>query len=158
MKRGLILLAVILAALLSPKIEAQILDQVIKPLDRSKQADVNEKTLSFGDVPMNTLSQPLKDLPGSPLSKGDLKLEQLDQKKAEFNTLPMNMNTVPTPSLPQANFNTQSAAADVPSDKTTKQAEEVKKKKTPITERQIKPFTPAGEEELKHQLNDPPQR
>ncbi len=61
MKRGLTLLAVILAALLSPKIEAQILDQVTQPLDRSKQADVNQKTLSFGDVPMNTLSQPLKD-------------------------------------------------------------------------------------------------
>ena len=157
MKRGLILLVVIPAVFVSSKLKAQILDQVTQPLDRSKQADVNQKTLSFGDVPMNTLSQPMRVLPGSPLSKGDLKLEQLDQKKAEFNTTPMNMNTVPTPSLPQANFNTQSAAADVPSDKTGKQAEEAKKK-TPITERQIKPFTPAGEEELKHQLNDPPQR
>ncbi len=67
------------------------------------------------------------------------------------------MNAVSTPSLPQSNFTTKPAAADVPSDKTGKQAEEAKKK-TPITERQIKPFTPAGEEELKHQLNDPPQR
>jgi hypothetical protein len=29
------------------------------------------------------------------------------------------------------------------------------KKKAPITERQIRPFTPNGEEELKKQLNEP---
>ncbi len=153
MKPGFRLLVVILVALSPLKARAQFLRELSQPVDQTKQADVNQKTLSFGEVPLNTLSQPTKDLAGSPLTKGDLKLQQLDQKKAEFNTLPM--PTVSEPLLPQANFTAKKAVADFPNDKTAKQAEETAKK-APVTDRQIKPFTPAGEEELKHQLNDSP--
>jgi hypothetical protein len=149
MKFGLTLLAVILAATLSTRARAQI----IKPLDRSKQADVNDKTLNFGDAPLGSLSQPMADLPGSPLSKGDLKLQDVDQKKTDFKSL--ELSTVSTTTLPKGNFTTRRAEADVPSDETKKQSDQTKKD-APINKRQIKPFTPAGEQELKHQLNEPP--
>jgi|SRR5580693_516078 hypothetical protein len=149
MKFGLTLLAVIFAATLSTRARAQI----IKPLDRSKQADVNDKTLNFGDAPLGSLSQPMADLPGSPLSKGDLKLQDVDQKKTDFKSL--ELSTVSTTTLPKGNFTTRRAEADVPSDETKKQSDQTKKD-APINKRQIKPFTPAGEQELKHQLNEPP--
>jgi hypothetical protein len=149
MKFGLTLLMVVLGALLSAPAHAQI----IKPLDRSKQADVNDKTLTFGDAPLGSLSQPMADLPGSPLSKGDLKLQDVDQKKSDFKSL--ELSTVSTTTLPKGNFTTRRAEADVPSDETKKQSDQTKKD-AQINKRQIKPFTPSGEEELKHQLNEPP--
>jgi hypothetical protein len=150
MKLGLILQAVICALLFSLPVRAQI----VKPIDRTKQADVNDKTLSFGDVPLNTLSQPTSDLSGSPLPKGELKFQDVGQKNADLKTL--EMPTVSTPSLPRSNFTTRRAAADVPSDETNKKQAEQARKKAQINERQIRPFTPAGEEELKRQLNEPP--
>jgi hypothetical protein len=149
MKFGLTLRTVILAAMLSMPVHAQI----IKPLDRSKQADVNDKTLNFGDAPLGSLSQPMVELPGSPLSKGDLKLQDVDQKKTDFKSL--ELSTVSTATLPKGNFTTRRAEADVPSDETRRQSDQTKKN-APINGRQIKPFTPAGEQELKHQLNESP--
>ncbi len=156
MKPGLTLLAVILAALLSTRAHAQI----VKPIDTTKQADVN-KTVNFGDVQFDTLSQPTSVLPGSsPLSKGNLKFQDTDQKKVEFNGL--EMSTISRPTLPMANFTAKRAAVDVPRDETKKQADQTRKqadqtkKQAQINGRQIRPFTPAGEEELKHQLNEPP--
>jgi hypothetical protein len=43
----------------------------------------------------------------------------------------------------------------VSSDENGKQADQTRKK-AQINERQIKPFNPPGEEDLKHQLNQPP--
>ena len=150
MKLGLILLAVILAASLSAPAHAQI----VKPIDPTKLADVNNKTVNFGDAQFDTLSQPTRMLPSSsPLSKGNLKFQDTDQKKAEFNTL--EMSTISRPTLPKANFTTRRAAVNMTSDVPRKQAEQTKKT-AQINGRQIHPFTPAGEEELKHQLNEPP--
>ena len=150
MKLGLTLLAVILTVFLSTPAHAQIL----KPIDTTKQADVTGKTVNFGNVQFGTLSQPTSILPSSsPLSNGNLKFQDTDQKKAEFNTL--GMPSISRPTLPQANFSTRRAAADVPCDQARKQAEQTKKK-AQINGRQIHPFTPGGEEELKHQLNQPP--
>jgi len=150
MKLGLTALAVFLAALLPTTAHAQVL----KPLDLTKQADVNNKVVTFGEVQFDSLSQPTSVLPSSsPLSKGKLKFHDVDQKKAEFNTL--EMSTISRPTLPKANFTTRSAAVDVPSGETKKQAEQTKKQ-AQINERQIHPLTPGGEEELKHQLNEPP--
>jgi archaellum component FlaD/FlaE len=149
MKLGFTLSLAICAVLLSAPARAQL----IKPIDRTKQADVNDKSLSFGDLQFNNLSQPMSDLPGSALSKGDLKLQDTEQKKADLKML--EMHTVTTSSLPSANFTTRRAEADVTSDETKKQSEQTKKE-AQIKDRQIKPFTPSGEEELKHQLNEPP--
>jgi hypothetical protein len=149
MKLGFTLSIAIGAVLVSSPVYAQI----VKPLDRTKQADVNDKTLNYGDLQFNNISQPMSDLPGSALSKGDLKLQDADQKKADLKML--EMHTVTTSSLPGSNFTTRRAEVDVTSDETRKQSEQTRKK-AQINERQIKPFTPTGEEELKHQLNEPP--
>ena len=150
MKLGLTLLAVILAVLLSMPVHAQIL----KPIDTTKLADVNNKAVNFDNVPFDTLSQPMKILPSrSPVSKGNLKFQDTDQKKAEFNTL--GMPSISRPTLPQANFTTRRAEVEMTNEATKKQAEQTKKK-AQINGRQIHPFTPGGEDELKHQLNQPP--
>ena len=150
MKLGLTALAVLLAASLFTLVHAQVL----KPLDLTKQADVNNKTVTFGEVQFDSLSQPTSVLPSSsPLSKGKLKFQDVDQKKAEFNTL--EMSTISRPTLPKANFTTRRASVDMTSDVGRKQADQTRKQAR-INERQIHPLTPGGEEELKHQLNEPP--
>lgn len=157
MKPGLTLLAVILAVLLSKPTLAQL----VKPIDVNKQADVMGKTVNFDNLQFDTLSQPMTAQPShSPLSKGNLKFQDTDQKKAEFNTV--DMSTITKPTLPKANFTTRSAEVDVPNDAVQKQADQNKKqsdqtgKKAQITQRQIHAFTPDGEGDLKHQLNEPP--
>jgi hypothetical protein len=64
-------------------------------------------------------------------------------------------STISTPILPQANFTAKRAAAgDKLSDENQKQLAH-SKQKAPVTERQIRPFTPGGMEELKKQLATP---
>ena len=154
MKPGLTLLAVFLAALLSAPARAQVL----KEIDRTKQADVTDKTVNFNDMKFDTISQPMSVFPRAPLPKDNLKFQDVDQKKAEFNTLGMSTiskTTLDQPTVAQANFTAKRAAVDMTSDKGRKQSDQTKKK-APINGRQITPFNPPGEEELKHQLNQPP--
>jgi hypothetical protein len=154
MKPGLTLLALILAALLSTPTRAQVL----QPIDRTKKADVSDKTVNFNNVQFDTISQPMSVLPRAPLSKGNLKFQDVDQKKSEFNTLDMSTiskTTLDKPTVAQVNFTTRRAEVDVPNDEIRKQADQTKKK-AQINGRQIKPFNPPGEEDLKHQLNQPP--
>jgi hypothetical protein len=154
MKLGLILRAVILAALLSTPARAQLL----KAIDPKQQADVNGKMVNFNDLKFNTISQPTKDLPSAPLANGNLKFHNVDKKNAQFNTLDMSTISNPTltePTVAKVNFTTRRADVDVQNDEKRKQADETTKK-APIKQRQIRPLTPAGEEELKNQLNGPP--
>jgi hypothetical protein len=154
MKLELILLAVVLAALHPMPAHAQI----VKPIDTTKQADVNGKTVNFSDLQFNTITQPTTALPSAPLSKGNLKFQDIYQKKTEFNTLEMSTISKPTltqPTVAQVNFTTRRADVDVSNDESRKQADQTRKK-APINGRQIRAFTPPGEEELKHQLNEPP--
>ena len=155
MKPGLTLLAVILAVLLSAPARAQVL----KPIDRTKQADVTDKTVNFENMKFDTLSQPMSVFPRAPLPKDNLKFQDVNQKKAEFNTLGMSTiskTTLDQPTVAQVNFTAKRAAVDVTSDEDRKRADQTDKKKAQINGRQIKPLNPAGEEELKHQLNQPP--
>jgi hypothetical protein len=155
MKLGLTLLAVVLAASLCSLARAQI----VKPIDPTKQADVGGKTVSFGDVQFDSLSQPARSLSDASLSKGNVKFQDVDQKKADIHRQKMDfhtldMSTVSEPTVTRANFTARRAAVDMSSEP-RKQMEQTKKQ-APITQRQIHPLTPAGEEELKHQLNEPP--
>lgn len=152
MRPGPILLAVVLAGLLSPQAGAWI--DPLKPIDQAKQADVNGKNVSFGDVPFGTISQPMRDSPKAPLTKGDLKLEDADLKERALELKTVEMPSIPTSVLPKANFRAKRATADKLNDQDTKQVVQTKQK-APITERQIRPFMPGGEEELKKQLNEP---
>jgi hypothetical protein len=152
MKLKLTLLMVTLAGLLSQPATALV--DPLKPLDVNKQADVGGKNVNFDDVRFDTISQGTRELPQSPLSKGDLKLKNADvrDKHADFKML--EMSTIPKPVLPKANFTAKRAAVDKVNDEAQKQAAQTKQV-APITSRQIRAFTPAGEEELKNQLKDP---
>jgi len=125
--------------------------QLLKPIDQTKRADVNDKSVNPGEVPFNTLSQPTHGLTNSALSTGGLKFQDVDTKSVDLKSV--EYSTVSTPVLPQANF-TAKRIADKPSDASDKQLDYAKRK-APINDRQIRAFTPAGEEELKKQLNEP---
>jgi hypothetical protein len=147
------LLSITLTALLPALSPAQVLDQVKKPIDYSKQADVNGKNVTFGELHYGTVSPPTRaGSATSPLSKGDLQLKRLELN--EVNLKSVEMSTVSEPMLPQVNFTAKRAAVDKVNDQGSRQLDQTKQK-APITSRQIRPFTPGGEEELKKQLNSP---
>jgi hypothetical protein len=148
-----VFLSITLAAFLPARSPAQVLDQITKPLDYNKQADVSGKSVTFGDLHYGTISQPTRiGSTPSPLSKGDLQLQRMELN--EVNLKSIEEPTVSQPVLPQANFTAKRAVADKVNDRATRQLDQTKQK-APITDRQIRPFTPAGEEELKKQLNSP---
>jgi hypothetical protein len=156
MKPGLTLRNIIILAVL---LSTSVYGQIVKPIDPTKQADVGGKTVNFSDLQFDTLSQPANGLAGSSVSKGNIKFQDVDQRKADihrqkmdFNTV--DMSTVSEPTVPRANFTARRADVDMSSEP-RKQVEQTKKK-APINDRQIRPFTPSGEEDLKHQLNEPP--
>ena len=156
MKPGPTLRNIIFAMFLSAPVHGQI----VKPIDVTKQADVTGKTVNFGNVQFDTLSQPMRDLSGSSLSKGDVKFQDVDQKKQDVKQKKMDfktvdMSTVSKPTLPMANFTSKRAEVDMSNVETKKQVDQTKKQ-AQINERQIPAFTPTGEEDLKHQLNEPP--
>jgi hypothetical protein len=151
MKLGAILLVVALVAILSPRAGAR--SNLLSPIDHTKQADINDKNLSYGDVSFDTISQPTRDEPPSPLIKGNVKLQGIDLNNVDLGT--RDMSTVFLPILPKANFTAKRATVDKQNAPAGKQLDHATRK-APITNRQIRPFTPAGEEELKRQLNEPP--
>ena len=145
---NLALLAVALALCPPPHLDAQIL----RPVDPNKKADVGDKSVKFGDAQLNTVSQPTADLPNAELSKGDLKLQNADTKNVS-DLKSLEQPLVETHVVPQANF-TAKRIVTKSNDASRKNLDDAKKK-APITDRQIRPFTPGGEEELKKQLNEP---
>jgi len=145
------LLLAALAALLPARSPAQVLQQITNPLDYNKRADVNGKNVTFSDRHYGTVSYPTRaGSTTSPLSKGDLQLQRVELN--EVNTKSVEMSTLSEPVLPQVNFSAKRAAVDKVNDQSGRQLDQTKQK-PPITNRQIRPFTPAGEEELKKQLN-----
>jgi len=144
---------VALTTVLPTLLSAQDTRQTIKPLDYSKQADVNGKIVHFDDLHFGTVSQPIRvSSKASPLSKGDLQFQTLELNKLNPNSV--QLPTLPQPVLPKVNFAAKRAAVDKAIDQTSRQLE-LSKQNAPITTRVIRPFTPGGEEELKNQLNTP---
>ncbi|MGD0059245.1 MAG: hypothetical protein ABSD58_07485 [Verrucomicrobiia bacterium] len=145
------LLSITLAALLPALSHAQVLEQITKPLDYTKQADVNGKNVTFGDLHYGTVSQPTRaGSTTSPLTKGDLQLQRMELNQVNLKSV--DMSTVPEPVLPQMNFSAKRAAVDKVNDRGARQLDQTRQK-APINSRQIRPLSPAGEEELKKQLN-----
>jgi hypothetical protein len=149
MNLRLTFLTAVLAGLLSP-----LSAQIVKPIDINKQADINGKNVSFDNVQFDTISQPTRELPKSTISKGNLKLQsaELNDNGVDFKSL--DMPTVSKPIVQKANFTAKRAVVDnLTSDENGKQRNDAKQK-APITNRQIRPFLPGGEDELKKQLNE----
>jgi hypothetical protein len=150
-----IVLTMALALLLPAPLFAQILDQIKKPIDYSKKAEVGDKTVTFGDLHYGTVSQPIRATSRmSPLTKGDLHLQQMRLQQVDLKSV--EMSTVSEPVLPQVNFSAKRAAVDKVNDRADQQLPQTKLK-APINSRQIRPLTPQGEEELRKQLSTLPQ-
>ena len=150
MKFRSVILALVLAFTTPSRLPAQLFDQMKKPLDYTKQADVNGKNAQLGNLNYGTVPQSSRAFTTSPLSKGDLQLQRANVN--ELTPKSADMPTVSEPVLPQVNFTPKRAVADKDNDKAEVQADETKQT-APITSRQIRPLTPAGEQELKKQLN-----
>ena len=140
-----------LTTVLPTLLSAQDPKQTIKPLDYTRQADVNGKTVHFDDLHLGTVSQPIRESStASPLSKSDLRFQSLELNELKPNSV--ELSTLSQPVLPKANFTAKRAAADRTNDQASRQLD-LSKRDAPITNRVIRPFTPGGEEELKNQLN-----
>ena len=136
------LLLTALAALFPALSPAQILDQIKKPFDLSKQADVNDKTVTFGDLHYGTVSQPTRVISRtSPLTKGDLHQQQMELNQVDLKSV--EMSTLPEPVLPQVNYSAKRAAVDKVNDQGNRQLDQTKQK-APINSRQIRTSTPGG--------------
>ena len=145
--RRLILLTGALQILLFSGANAQL----FKPIDPNQKADIGNKSVDFGEAQFKVLPQATRDQPGATLSKGDLKLEGFETKQVDLKSL--EMSTVVKPVLPQANFTAKRVAEKI-SEEGGKNLDHAKEK-APVTNRQIRPFAPGGEQELKKQLSEP---
>jgi hypothetical protein len=126
--------------------------QILKPIDPNKKADLDTKSsLNLDEAQFPTVSQPTRDEPGAVLPQGDVKLRDVHEKQVNLENL--KMPTIEKPVLPQANFTAKNIATKV-RDESNKNLSQ-SKEKAPITNRQIRPFTPSGEQEMKKQLKDP---
>ena len=125
--------------------------QILQPIDPKKMADIDTKPVNLGEAQFQTVPQLTRDQPNAPVSKGNVKFQGYDTKQVDFHTL--EMSTIEKPVLPQANFTAKRIAVKM-SDETNKKLNHAKEK-APINKREIRPFAPGGEEELKKQLNEP---
>jgi hypothetical protein len=124
--------------------------QVLRPIDPSKRADdINNKNLTLPSVDFQALPQNSRKLSISPLSNKQPQLNDAQTKQVEFKSV--EFSTVCALTLSKTNVTPRTA--DV-TDK-VHETKDVPSTKAPITDRQIRPLTPKGEEELKKQLNQP---
>ncbi|MGD0651359.1 MAG: hypothetical protein ABSA97_09510 [Verrucomicrobiia bacterium] len=130
--------------------------QILKPLDPGKRADdINNKSVNFGNVNLRTISTGMRQTTRSSLSDKNAHFNGVNLSDVELRLL--NLSDVQMKTLPQQNFTAKRAVLP---DKVPPQEQlGLIHTKAPIKDRQIRAFTPAGEEELKKQLHDipPPQ-
>ena len=144
MKRSFIL------GLAAVSVALNVMAQVFRPVDTSKQADVNGKfvalpTVSFQTLPQGSQSFSILSLPGNqPAQASDVQ-----NKSVDLNAV--SLPTITAPTLSQTNV----SLSDVASKDWTQATNALPPQVAPITNRVIRAFTPAGEEELKKQLNTP---
>jgi hypothetical protein len=151
MKRlGFIVSGVVASMVLAASIPAQVL----RTVDPTKRADdINNKNVSFDDADFPTLSPGVRSTTSLPLSGRKANYNDVNLSDAKLKSL--NFTDISVKTLPQQNFTAKRAALP---DKMPPQ-KQIIHTKAPITGRQIHPFKPGGEEELKKQLHDipPPQ-
>jgi hypothetical protein len=128
--------------------------QVFKPIDPTKLADVNGKNLQLGTADLKTIATDTREMGRASVSDKTavLKGNAAGLKRLELQTL--DLGNITKTNLLYQNFTAKRA---VIADKAqlAKDLDSVRKTKVPIAKREIRPFTPGGEEELKKQLNTP---
>ena len=127
--------------------------QVLRPINPNQRAsDIENKNVQFGNVHLETLThgtRATKIAPGlgKNASFKNVNLSHVDLKMLSFSDLPMK-------TLPRQNFMAKRAVLP---DKVPPQEQlGLIRTKAPITKREIRAFTPAGEQELRKQLQGLP--
>jgi uncharacterized lipoprotein YbaY len=143
MKRLTVLMA---SAMLAGVIQTRAAD-FLRPVDPSRQADINGKNASLGDLNLDSVSQPTRSTPMSPISGKAYNVKDVTLTERSLKTV--RFNTVPLADAPSRNFAAKRAQADT----NVRREREVTKSEAKVRDRQIRAFTPGGEQELKEQLN-----
>ena len=126
--------------------------QVFKPIDPTKVADVNGKNLQLGTAELKTITTETREMGRATVSDKTavLKGDAAGLKKLDLQTL--ELGSVTKTNLLYKNFVAKRAViAD--NARSDKDSTSVRQAKAPISQRQIRPFMPGGEQELKKQLN-----
>jgi hypothetical protein len=144
MKRSLIL------SLIAASVTLNAVAQVFRPVDPTKQADVNNKTATLPDVHFQTLPQgsrsfSILSLPGNQPAQAT----DVQNKSVDLNVV--SLPTITAPTLTRTNM----VFPDVAATDKKLGTKDLPTSIAPITNRQIRAFAPGGEEELKKQLNEP---
>jgi hypothetical protein len=125
--------------------------QVLRPVDPSKLAEASGKKADVQTLKLDTLDQPTRAESTAPQSDKTPNMPAWNGSRAAdiSGSLPLEM--YPTTTIPHQNFTAKRAVLPdkAPSTKP------IKSEPANINKRVIKPFTPAGAEELKQQLNTP---
>ncbi len=124
--------------------------ELLKPIDARQRADVNGKTVDMPTVNFDTIPQPTRAQPISPLTGHRVEpADTVETKRVDTPTL--TYDSLSNKVLPQQNFSAKHAVvagnASLPPAVDTPKAD--------IKKRVIRALTPAGAEELKKQLNEP---
>jgi hypothetical protein len=124
--------------------------QLVQPAAPHKSADdVNNKTVSFPGASFDSLPQLTHATAESPLNRKHVRLKDVSSNQLEWRSL--SLGAVKTKNLPQSNFVAKRAAISTQ----RREFHVIKTSNAPITNRQIRAFTPGGEDELRRQLNTP---
>lgn len=145
MKRVIVVGGLIVAAF-AAKTHAQLLE----PIDFSKQADIDKQSAALPTLDLNTRVEPIRGLSLSPLSGKEPNLKWFQTHQVDLNTTEFSIIHLRT--MPQQNFTAQRS---VVSDQMLVEPF-VSTDTAPISDRQIKAYTPTGTEELKKQLSGTP--
>jgi hypothetical protein len=143
MKHSLIL------GLIAASVTLQAVAQVFRPVDPTKQADVNNKTVTLPGVNFQTLPQGSRSFSTLTLPVNrPTQATDVQNRSVNLNTVSLPMITAPTLTRTNITF------SDVAGTGKKLGTNDLPTSIAPITNRQIRAFTPAGEEELKKQLNE----
>ncbi|MGD0016716.1 MAG: hypothetical protein ABSC38_04260 [Verrucomicrobiia bacterium] len=134
---------------------ASVSAQVFKPIDPTKNADaINGKDLQFDTAKLKTVTPGTREMKGASVSDKFVELKgDVEFTKLKLQTL--DLATVTKPDIPHKNF-TAKRVAVTDNVRPDKDLDDVRQAKAPISQRQIHPFMPGGEEELIKQLGKPP--
>ena len=139
----------LLFCLLAMSLTASARAQLARPIDPNRQADVNGKIISPGNLNLRNIAQPTVNFSRSPRSDERQSFSQIELKNVDLQQL--QLSGYSTQIVPQQNFAAKRAAIA----EKTRDEKQFPVTKAPIKDRQIAPLTPTGEEELKKQLNEP---
>ena len=144
----------IASAFLSGHARAGLHDRI----DTSRTADVSGKTVDMPTVNFDTIGLPTREMRSSPVSNqrhetaGTVEMKRVEFSTLEMRNVELRNAEMRTHSFPQSNFTPKRAA--IPEKQIP--VETVPTGSAPVTDRVIRTGSPAGQDELRQQLNRRP--